>query len=167
METHRQSVVAPAPRAVFDCMVFLQGAARRNGPAARCLRMAEQGHVSLLLSVAILNEIKDVLGRPAALRKFPELADILLPRRLEEWRHAGIMIETVPPTLRLVADAKDEKYLNLAIAGNADFLVSWDKHLLALRSDATPEGLAFPEACPTTRIVTPVEFLQAISASVR
>jgi hypothetical protein len=35
------------PRAVFDCMVFLQGAGRPAGPAAACLRLLDEEKVML------------------------------------------------------------------------------------------------------------------------
>ena len=52
-------------RAVFDCMVFLQGAARRESPAGACLLLAELEAVELCLSEEILSEIRDVLARPS------------------------------------------------------------------------------------------------------
>ena len=54
-------------RVVFDCMVFLQGAASPDGPAAACLRLAEKGHVELCVSSEILSEVRDVLTRPTLL----------------------------------------------------------------------------------------------------
>lgn len=56
---------------VFDCMIFLQGLGRTSGPSRRCLELVDQGHVVLYLSLAILTEIEDVLGRPSIRRKFP------------------------------------------------------------------------------------------------
>ena len=61
--------------AVFDCMVFLQGAARRGGPAGLCLSLAEAGAIRLFLSDEILAEVLDVLTRPELRRKFPILTE--------------------------------------------------------------------------------------------
>ena len=61
------------PRAVFDCMVLLQAAARATGPAAACLRAVRAGRLELFLSPDILSEVRDVLTRPKTLRKFPAL----------------------------------------------------------------------------------------------
>ena len=38
----------PKIRAVFDCMIFLQGAARRASPAGASLVLAELGVIELL-----------------------------------------------------------------------------------------------------------------------
>jgi predicted nucleic acid-binding protein len=59
------------PLIVFDCMVFLQGAARKTSVAGACLEMAEQGHVRLCLSSPILAEIHDVLLRPEIRTRLP------------------------------------------------------------------------------------------------
>jgi len=67
-------------RVVFDCMVFLQAAARSSGPAAACLQAVREGKVELVISSEIIAEIRDVLTRPRTARKFPtfsvEAADL-------------------------------------------------------------------------------------------
>jgi predicted nucleic acid-binding protein len=69
----------PKARVVFDCMVFLQGAARRESPAAACLLLAEFGVVELCVSTEILSEIRGVLTRPSIQRRFPVLTDARAP----------------------------------------------------------------------------------------
>jgi len=49
----------PKARVVFDCVVFLQGAARRGSPAAACLLLAELGVVELCVFTEVLSEIRD------------------------------------------------------------------------------------------------------------
>jgi predicted nucleic acid-binding protein len=51
-------------RAVFDCMLFLQGAARRESAAGACLLLVELEAIELCLTEEILFEIRDVLARP-------------------------------------------------------------------------------------------------------
>jgi predicted nucleic acid-binding protein len=48
--------------------------------------------------------------------------------------------------------------INLAIERSADFIVTRDNDLLYLNDDPT-----FQRLCPHTRIVSPVEFLQAVA----
>jgi predicted nucleic acid-binding protein len=52
-------------RVVFDCMIFLQAAARPKGPAAECMRSVTAGRLELFLSPAIVAEVRDVLTRPS------------------------------------------------------------------------------------------------------
>jgi len=47
-------------RVVFDCMIFLQAAARPSGPATALLELAEIGELELLVSEACLEEIREV-----------------------------------------------------------------------------------------------------------
>jgi predicted nucleic acid-binding protein len=52
-------------------------------------------------------------------------------------------------------------YLNLAIAGNAELVVSCDTDLLDLMSATDAESTAFRTAYPNIRIVDPVTFIQS------
>jgi predicted nucleic acid-binding protein len=56
----------PKIRAVFDCMMFLQGAARRESPAGACLLLVELNAIELCISQEIMAEVRDVLARPSA-----------------------------------------------------------------------------------------------------
>ena len=60
---------------VFDCNILLQAVARKAGPAAACLSLAEEGFVLLLLSEEILTELSEVLNRPKIRARYPELTD--------------------------------------------------------------------------------------------
>jgi putative PIN family toxin of toxin-antitoxin system len=148
-------------------MVFLQGTARDSGPAAALLRLWEDNAFTLLASGEVLLEIEDVLSRPKIRRVNPRLAERRVRDLMARLRHQTLWPEVRSVHVHLPRDPKDEKYLNLAVAGRADYPVSWDQHLMGLRSDDTPEAVHFREVYPAIRIVTPVEFLQAISASVR
>ncbi len=61
-------------RAVYDCMVFLQGAGRPTSPARACFRLIDESKVTLCLSAEILAEIRDVLTRPKTQQRFPLLS---------------------------------------------------------------------------------------------
>jgi len=50
-------------RAVYDCVVFLQGVGRRGNAARKCLDLVDDGTVQLCLSPDVLAEIDDVLHR--------------------------------------------------------------------------------------------------------
>jgi hypothetical protein len=55
-ESHAKSMSADRPkiRAVFDCMVFLQGAARRESAGGACLFLVELNAIELCLSDEIM-----------------------------------------------------------------------------------------------------------------
>jgi putative PIN family toxin of toxin-antitoxin system len=115
--------------AVFDCMVFIQGAARPGSPARRCLDLVDSQKVTLFVSPATLAELNDVLNRPEVLRRLPTL-DGDAARDLIRAIHARAQTVTnVPSVFQYARDPKDEPYVNLAIAAGAEYLVTRDKDL--------------------------------------
>jgi predicted nucleic acid-binding protein len=64
-------------------MIFLQPAARPNGPAAVRFEFAESGHIELFVSDEIIDEVVDVLSRPTIRKKFPILPDVVVHDFLE------------------------------------------------------------------------------------
>ena len=63
-----------------------------------------------------------------------------------------------PNAYSLPRDPKDERYLNVAIASNAEFLVSRDLDLLDLMKDT-----AFRQQFPSLVILDPVAFLKVMA----
>ena len=55
-------------RAVFDCVILLQAAARRTGPAAECLQAVRDGRLKLFVSSNL-----DLMGDDTIRRQFPGL----------------------------------------------------------------------------------------------
>jgi uncharacterized protein len=148
------------PRVVYDCMIFLQGAAFPRGPAGACLRLVDEGRVTLCLSGAILNEIRDVLSRPTTLRKFPQLSPEWVVTFVESVESKGLLLPEPPRVLILDRDPKDEPYLNLSLAAGANYLVTRDRDLLDLMSDDE-----FQRRGPPFVVLEPAAFLGAIATA--
>lgn len=144
------------PRVVFDCNVFLQAMARDTGPAFACLVLAERRLVTLYVSREILAEVKEVLTRPALLRKFPVLTPARVTAFFRRVRTTAVVLDPVPTRIEYPRDPKDEPYLNLALACDATFLISRDRDLLALQD--LPEGNR-QELLSQLTILDPVTFL--------
>lgn len=151
-------------RAVFDCMVFLQGLARPNGPAAECLRQAEADRFELWLSAEILDEVHDLLTRPKIREKFRSLTQELVDEFFARLPTFVKFLDAPAKTASLPRDPKDEKYLDAAIAVNASYLVSRDLDLLSLMDVAKAEGRTFRRSHPALEIVDPPGFLKRLSA---
>ena len=143
-------------------MVFLQGAARAEGPAAACLRLAEAGHVELFLCEEILDELRDVLTRPKIRKKFPALTPERVGAFLARVARFAHGVANTPSVVTLARDPKDEKYLNLAVAAGVTHLVSWDQDLLDLMDDPSTPGQAFRAKFPDITILDPVAFLRTL-----
>lgn len=82
----------------------------------------------LLISDATLEELADVLSRP----KFDRY--VSLEDRQEFIRVLSRVAERVPITSRIKAcrDPKDDKFLEVAVSGDADIIVTGDDDLLEL-----------------------------------
>lgn len=140
-------------------MVSLQGAGRPGGPAAACLTLVDEGRVELDLSDEILAEVRDVLTRPKTLQKFPRLTEEWVAEFIGNVERKSIVLAQVPNAYALPRDPKDERYLNVAMAANAEFLVSRDLDLLDLMKDA-----AFRRQFPGLTILDPTAFLKVMAA---
>jgi putative PIN family toxin of toxin-antitoxin system len=145
------------PRAVFDCMVFLQAAGRLASPARACFHLIEEGRVTLCLSPEILVEVRAVLTRPKTLQKFPLLSPEWVESFVRDVETRAVLLSQVPKVLTLERDPKDEPYLNLALAAQANYLVSRDRDLLDLMSRES-----FRKQFPELTILDPASFLRAI-----
>src|SRR5438128_1752999 len=129
-------MIPDTPGAVFDCNVFLQALIAEGGPAAACIGLVDARQVALLLSPETLAEAVDVLGRTQLRRKYHTLSDQRVREFLEHAQAVAVMVTDVPQLVILARDPKDEKYINLALAAGAKYLVTRDKDLLDLRNDA-------------------------------
>ena len=119
--------MAKGERVVFDTNVIVSALLIKASVARRCLDKArETGQI--LLSVDVIKELQDVLGR----RDFDRYID-------EEDRIQFLTLlvreaELVDITERVVEcrDPKDDKFLELAVNGKADIIVSGDDDLRVL-----------------------------------
>ncbi len=152
----------PKIEAVFDCNIYLQAAARKQGVAAACLRLAENGEIILYASDEILDEVSEVLSRPVVRENLPELTDEAVDAFLEKLLDFVIFVKNVPSKFHLPRDVDDEDYINLAAEIRADCLVSWDNDLLDLMTDHTIEAKEFRQRFRFLKVVNPVAFLEIV-----
>jgi putative PIN family toxin of toxin-antitoxin system len=119
-------------KAVLDTQILLRGAASATpSVTSRIYTAWDAGRFILLLSEPILTEIEDVLSRPeviSKLRMTPIEAGALIElvrRRSTRFTPAVAMTQS--------RDPDDNKFLDCAVAGSADYIVSGDADLLSLR----------------------------------
>ena len=118
-----------------------------------------------LLSPSILAEVHEVLDRDEVRWKL-RLGDDDMAEFFSRLEACAEVLPEPPSTFALPRDPDDEIYTNLAVAGHASYLVSWNKrHLNYLMEGDTPEGADFCARYPGLKILTPVEFLEELRAS--
>ncbi len=151
----------PLCRAVFDCMIYVQGAARTRNPANACFELVESGAVELYLSQEILAEIEDVLTRAKLRKRFSTLTDEMVEAFLIDIKSKSEILENVSRAFQYLRDPKDEKYINLAVEVEADYIVSRDNVLLDLMTGYDHSSKEFRQKFKKLKIVTPTDFLKS------
>jgi len=105
-------------RIVLDTNVLVSGLLSPFGPPAEIVRMVSSGELTLCLDARLLSEYADVLRRP----KF-QFAEDHVAALLEQVEHDGLLVAPGPLPHPL-PDPDDEPFLAVAIAGNAECLVT-------------------------------------------
>lgn len=151
--------MAEGPRVVLDCVILLQAAARGKSAAANCLALAEHARIEIFVSEETLAEVKDVLGRPEIRAQFGDLNDELVGAFLKKIEAIATFVDDVPKRFEYPRDRDDEAYVNLAIAADANYLVTRDNDLLQLMTGHSDECKEFRQRFRGLRVITPEELL--------
>ncbi len=114
-------------RVVVDTNALVSRLLLPGSVAGRAVRKAVD-EAQLLASEATLEELADVLSR----RKFDPY--VTVEERQAFLRLLGRIVELVPVihTVRECRDPRDDKFLELAVNGEADLIVTGDDDLLVL-----------------------------------
>lgn len=113
-------------RIVVDTNVFVSAALKDKSLPSIALHLATQRAV-LLKSAATEAQLLDVIARPY-------LAPLIAPATLDWFRQLMAKAELVTITESIAAcrDSTDDKFLELAVSGHADIILSGDADLLVL-----------------------------------
>ena len=114
-------------RFVFDTNVIVS-AALLAGSVPRQAFDKARGRGTMLISAPVLLELSEVLSREK-LNKY--LLESERMRFLVALLRETELVEITTP-ITACRDAKDNKFLELAVCGNADYIVSGDEDLLVL-----------------------------------
>lgn len=131
-------------RVVFDTNTLVSYFIVTESTPGRAVRKAT-GAAVLLASQATLDELAEILSR----RKFDAYAPV--GERASFIKLIATIVELIPISglIRACRDPKDDKFLEVAVNGRADIIITGDKDLLAL------------DPFHGVRIVTPAQYLAA------
>lgn len=119
-------------RVVIDTNVIVSGIISRKGAPAEILNAWRERHFLLLISPAIVAEVRSVLGYPRIREKY-RLSDQEIDQMISLLEHDAMLVPgTADVAGSLPADPQDEMFLACAVDGGADVIVSGDYHLLDL-----------------------------------
>lgn len=117
-------------RTVVDTNILVRALIKPQGSVGPVLQRLRRRDYTLLLSRATLDEAVEVLHRPRLRDKY-DLSDSILRAAL---RLLVLRSELVQPDVQIAVcrDPKDDKFLEVAVAGKADAIISGDDDLLIL-----------------------------------
>jgi len=127
---------------VLDTNVLVAGLLTPFGPCGDIVRMVSSGNLTLCIDSRVLSEYREVLERPKFNFDHDKIAAIL-----DYIEHHGWIVASTPLLLSL-PDPDDEPFLEIAVSGGADYLV-------------TGNFVHFPpELCQGAKVVSPADFLK-------
>jgi len=140
-------------RAVVDTNILVRALIMPQGTVGPVLLRLRRSEYTLLYAQPLLEELIDVLNRPRIRNKYSLTEDDI------QTVVSLILLrgEAVAPEQRITAcrDPRDDKFLEVAVTGKADIIVSGDQDLLVLNPFA---GIP---------ILPPAGFLQMLDAETR
>jgi len=131
---------------VLDTNVIVSGLLRPFSKAASILRLIADGTVHLAYDLRLLSEYRDVLNRP----KF-NFAKEDVEAFLDQIEQEGLLVSVKPLKVNL-PDPDDEPFLEVALAGRVEAIVTGNKRHFPRREY---EGV---------KILSPAEFLEILKA---
>ncbi len=140
-------------RAVVDTNILVRALIMPQGTVGPVLLRLRRGEYTLLYAQPLLEELMDVLNRPRIRHKYSLTEDDI------QTVVSLILLcgEAVAPEKRITVcrDPRDDKFLEVAVTGKADVIVSGDQDLLVLNPFA---GIP---------ILPPVRYLQMLDAEIQ
>lgn len=120
-------------RVILDANLFISAVLVPHGRPAQILQAWRNGRFELVMSPAILAEIRRVLHYPRLQRKHG-WSETEIDAFLDGLRAAAII---VPGRVELAVvrdDPTDDKYVSAAVEADAAYIISGDEHLKAIGS---------------------------------
>lgn len=138
-------------RVVLDTNVLVSAFVSSKGAPAQVFNLWREGKLEIVTSPEAIDELKRVLTYPR-LRGRLRYSDKQLHQHLSLLKEYAVFVENLSVVAVVAADPDDDKFLALALASQAQYIVSGDGHLLDL---GMYQGIS---------IVTPTAFLAGFSS---
>ena len=139
-------------RVVLDSSVLISAFLTPRGTSAELLRAADRAAFALCLSHEIIAETTRSLRQKTERirRYYPNYSNAEVDWFAQMLAGSAEVVEKLPELRVVPLDAKDDVIVATAVKAQADYLVSGDRHLLALGSHGS------------IRIVTPRQLLDLL-----
>ena len=138
-------------RVVLDANIYISALISNKGNPAKIINKWLAGQFDVLISQPIVDEILRVTNYKRIQKKYAKVRENRL-EFVELIIEQGIWEESSETLTVVSADESDNRYVECAVAGNAQYIVSGDEHLLGV---GEYQGII---------IVTPATFLTLLGA---
>lgn len=119
-------------RVVLDANVYVSSLLTQSGNAKQIMDVLEEGSFELIISEPILDEISRVLSYPHLIEMHKKSAQDI-GNYVELLKQNSILVDP-QERLNVSIDESDNRYIECAVEGEADVLVTGDKkHLLPIK----------------------------------
>ncbi len=112
---------------VIDTNVIISAILFNNSAPAKAVNLANQKGL-ILLSDTIFQEMQKTLSRP----KFDRYLSFESRRQILSKLLLGSELVEITETITICRDPKDNQFLELAVSGQANFIITGDQDLLVL-----------------------------------
>ncbi|MEK6545824.1 MAG: putative toxin-antitoxin system toxin component, PIN family, partial [Nitrospinota bacterium] len=120
-------------KAVLDTNIFVSGIISSKGSPRKVLELAKKEVFKVVTSASINHEIIEVLHRDYIYTKYSLNEDII--DDIATFLYEGtLLVEDTFKISIIEKDPSDNKFINCAVEGEADYIVSGDSHLLSLKN---------------------------------
>jgi len=119
-------------RVVVDANVFVSAALKPHSKPAQIIDLVKKPKIALVLSQAILEELKKVFRYPK-IKKELRLSVSEIDETLAKIAAGAVL---TPGNIKIKAikdDPEDNRYVECAVEGQADYIISGDHHLTQLK----------------------------------
>jgi len=119
-------------KVVLDANLFVSGIITAQGNPAKILDLVRDDRLTLLISPALLEEVRKVLLYPH-IRKLHGFGSEQLDEKLGKLIAFARFTEGLLKIEAAMDDPTDDKYIECAVEGGADYIISGDRHLTDLK----------------------------------
>jgi uncharacterized protein len=118
-------------KVVLDTNIIVSRALSPSGTPAMIVESWLQGAFELLASNAILGEYRQTLALPR-IQQRARIDSDAIRKVIDDIAGTASIVEPEQRIVGISSDPDDDIFLECALAGSADYIVSGDRHLLAL-----------------------------------
>lgn len=114
-------------RLVIDTNLFVSGLLNPHGPSSKLIELLPKKRYQLLTSKEILTEYKDVINR------FSKISHTKRNKLIGKIKSNSLLVKPKEHFPVIKDDPDDNKFIECAVCGSGNFIVTNDKHLLDLK----------------------------------